>query len=51
MECISCEEEISKNEECPESKRTCGHHCNHSLSHDECCWCGVEWGEDGKIVD
>ncbi len=45
MECISCEEESEKNE-CPESERSCGHHCNHSWTHDECCWCGYEWGED-----
>lgn len=22
-----------------------GIHCNHSWSHDKCCWCGKEWGE------
>jgi hypothetical protein len=43
-ECISCGENAPKNE-CPKSKRDCGHHCNHSWSHDECCWCGKEWGE------
>jgi hypothetical protein len=32
--------------ECLKSKRDCGHHCNHSWTHDECCWCGKEWGED-----
>lgn len=44
-ECLSCGEECEKNE-CPESKRECGHHCNHSWSHDECCWCGKEFGEN-----
>jgi hypothetical protein len=32
--------------ECPESKRPCGHHCNHSWTHDRCDWCGTEFGED-----
>lgn len=37
--CTSCEEGIPKND-CPNSKRKCGHHCNHSWNQDECCWCG-----------
>ena len=32
--------------ECPNSQRPCGHHCNHSWSHDSCCWCGKEFSED-----
>lgn len=36
---------------CPHSKKTCGHHCNHSWSHDSCCWCSAEWGEDGVRLD
>jgi hypothetical protein len=48
MECISCGEESPK-DECPKSQRPCGHHCNHSWSHDECCWCGQEWGEMNEI--
>lgn len=44
-ECISCEEEQPFNE-CPKSKRNCGHHCNHVWSHDSCCWCGKEFNEE-----
>lgn len=44
-DCTSCHEGRPKNE-CPESKRKCGHHCNHSWSHETCCWCGQEFGED-----
>jgi len=40
--CISCEERAPQNE-CPDSERECGHHCNHSWSHDACDWCGQEW--------
>jgi len=45
-ECITCEEGYPKNNECPKSKRPCGHHCNHSWTHDECCWCGKEFREE-----
>ncbi|TAL45879.1 MAG: hypothetical protein EPN91_01325 [Salinibacterium sp.] len=45
-DCISCGEEIAKND-CPKSKRSCGHHCNCSWIHDGCCWCGQEFGDDG----
>lgn len=52
--CISCEEGPCPegpidvdNYKCPKSKRGCGHHCNHSWTHDSCCWCGsVFWDED-----
>jgi len=51
MECISCEEDPEPdnpmdydNYKCPKSKRACGHHCNHSWSHEECCWCGFAFG-------
>jgi hypothetical protein len=43
-ECISCGEGTPKNE-CPKSKRKCGHHCNHAWTHDGCDWCGQEFGE------
>lgn len=48
-ECLSCGEGMPRNE-CPKSKHECGcgHHCNHVWSHDECCWCGVKFGESGK---
>lgn len=39
--CIACEEEDPKHL-CPQSKRECGHHCNHWWTHDECCWCSEE---------
>lgn len=42
-ECVSCDEEAE--EKCSQSKRACGHHCNHVWSHCECCWCGMEFGE------
>lgn len=44
-DCISCGE-CGAEADCPRSHRFCGHHCNHSWSHDACCWCGAEWGED-----
>ena len=43
-ECLSCSED--DDEKCPNSRRPCGHHCNHSWTHDACDWCGKEWGED-----
>lgn len=57
-ECISCDEDPDPcldnydNYKCPKSKRPCGHHCNHSWSHEECCWCGMVFGsneEDPEI--
>jgi hypothetical protein len=41
-DCISCGEKVDQ--VCPKSPRACGHHCNHSWSHERCCWCGKEWG-------
>jgi len=46
-ECISCDGVTPENE-CPDSERPCGHHCNCSWIHDHCHWCGVEFGEEGK---
>lgn len=48
-ECVSCGEGLPRGE-CPESKRPCGHHCNHSWSHDGCDWCGAMFGEVGPLV-
>ena len=45
--CISCGEPGASTNECPGSKRPCGHHCNHSWEQDICHWCGREFGEDG----
>ena len=50
FECGSCGDDNCPPNECPKSKRPCGHHCNHSWSHDACCWCGVQFGEDGDEV-
>jgi hypothetical protein len=48
-DCTSCAEGMPLNE-CPKSERPCGHHCNHSWSHDKCCWCGAEFGEEGEEI-
>lgn len=42
-DCASCGE--CPRHECPASRRPCGHHCNHSWTHDHCDWCGREFGE------
>lgn len=44
--CITCEETDFIDEACPKSERVCGHHCNHSWTHDECCWCGKHFDEE-----
>jgi len=44
-DCHSCEQNMPKNK-CPKSLRQCGHHCNHSWTHDVCCWCAKEFGEE-----
>lgn len=31
--------------ECPQSKRPCGHHCNHVWDDGACHWCGKVFGE------
>ena len=46
-ECGSCGE--SPRDECPKSKRPCGHHCNHVWIHDACDWCGAEFGESAAL--
>lgn len=43
-DCVSCGERMPEGE-CPSSKRRCGHHCNHSWSHDACDWCRTEFKE------
>jgi hypothetical protein len=48
--CDSCGEGAPTNE-CRKSKRPCGHHCNHSWSHDGCDWCGTLFGEGGIPVE
>jgi hypothetical protein len=44
--CISCDEQ--RPVECPNSKRACGHHCNHTWSHDRCDWCDWPGSRDTK---
>lgn len=34
--------------DCPSSQRSCGHHCNHSWSHDRCCWWTGARGVEGS---
>lgn len=46
-ECLTCIEVVRLAGECPNSERPCGHHCNHSWTHDVCHWCKTEFGEDG----
>lgn len=41
--CLSCREGAPL-DECPESKRPCGHHCNCSWQLDVCHWCGGQFG-------
>lgn len=52
-DCSSCgyteEESDIRNNECPQSRRPCGHHCNCSWTQDECCWCGKEF--EGIIIE
>ena len=43
--CDTCGDPDFPEGECEFSHRFCGHHCNHSWSHDRCCWCGEEFGE------
>jgi hypothetical protein len=38
-ECLSCGEDDM--DTCPQSRRKCGHHCNHIWTAEECDWCGL----------
>lgn len=44
-ECLSCLNDLPP-DECLESMLVCGHHCNHTWTHDECCWCGASFGDE-----
>jgi hypothetical protein len=44
--CLSCGDPDAACNECPNSKRPCGHHCDCSWSLDICHWCGAEFGGD-----
>jgi hypothetical protein len=46
FQCLSCPEGMPVNE-CHQSQRPCGHHCNCSWVHDHCHWCDTEFGEEG----
>jgi hypothetical protein len=48
-ECSSCPEGMPENE-CPASRRQCGHHCNCSWVHDHCHWCDAEFGEEPTLA-
>lgn len=43
-ECIMCREGFPPDDECPESQRPCGHHCNCFWANDHCHWCGFTEG-------
>lgn len=45
-ECTSCGEPSCLPNECPQSERECGHHCNCSWYFDVCCWCGATFHEE-----
>jgi hypothetical protein len=47
-ECASCSESVPLNE-CPKSERKCGHHCNHTWTHDICHWCGYSFVIEQQI--
>lgn len=34
-----------EHERCPNSQKSCGHHCDHTWTHDTCCWCGAVFGD------
>lgn len=44
--CETCRQAEAHRHPCERSRRMCGHHCNHSWTHDACCWCGEEWSDD-----
>ncbi len=50
QECDTCTEGAGKPNECPNSKRPCGHHCNCSWVHDCCHWCGGELIGDDEWI-
>lgn len=39
-ECYLCGGE-AEDEKCEHSERNCGHHCNHYVDGDGCCFCGA----------
>jgi hypothetical protein len=42
--------DLIEKERCPKSKLSCGHHCNHIWTHDECDWCKKTFGpEDSEV--
>lgn len=47
-DCYTCDNagpDLNADTRCSKSKRKCGHHCNHSWTHDECDWCGIKFLE------
>ncbi len=49
-ECGTCYNEADALNECPNSKRACGHHCNHIWTQDICCWCHAVINDNGDLV-
>lgn len=41
--CEDCVNEETRGDFCSKSEKSCEHHCDHSWSHDVCCWCGEKW--------
>lgn len=50
LSCDTCAEGGFPRNECPKSKRPCGHHCNCIWVHDHCHWCDAEYDEDGELL-
>lgn len=39
VDCYSCDLDDGVLGQCAESRRPCGHHCNHIVTDDDCHWC------------
>jgi hypothetical protein len=54
VDCITCDELFAGGEapqaDCPSESAPHGHHCNHSWTHDSCCYCETQWGEGGEVL-
>lgn len=49
-DCGTCAEGCGEPDECPNSKRDCGHHCNHIWTQDACCWCDAHIDDNGNLT-
>ena len=43
--CATCTEGDGTPNECPKSRRECGHHCDCSYEQSKCCYCGATFGD------